>query len=283
MDSNLNQVRDKIYVIGSIKNKEGKIIEINFERGKIVSTTQFGDFYQFINVESKEVLIAKIIRKNKIDKIKFRQQVLQEIRIYQQIEHKNFLKFYGTFEDENFIYIILEEYINTLNDYLQEKGQFSESETKQFIIQIVDALNYLHENNILHRDLKLSNIYISKDYQLKIGGFNYAIRLEQKQERRKSICGTSKYLAPDILDNKNGYSFEVDLWYLGIIFYTLLFGVHPFEASDIKIAYQNIKANKLVYKEDVKISENIQKLIDELLNSDANKRVTLDMVIQILK
>lgn len=44
-------------------------------------------------------------------------------------------------------------------------------------------------------------------------------------------------MAPDILDNKNGYSFEVDLWYLGIIFYTLLFGVHPFEASDIRIVY----------------------------------------------
>ncbi|CAD8211481.1 unnamed protein product [Paramecium octaurelia] len=280
MDSQLNQDRNKIYIVGSLKNQEGN--SIKFEKGNLLRKPQFGEFYQLINVESKEVLVAKIITKSKVDTHKIRQQVLQEIRIHQQIEHINILKYQGVIEDEDFIYILLEEFKCTLNEYLQQKGQLSERETKLFFIQIVNSLNYLHENNILHRDLKLSNIYLTMEQQIKICGFNYAIKLEQKQERRRSICGSSQYLAPDILDNENGYSFEVDLWYLGIILYTLIFGVHPFEASDIKIAYQKIKANKQQYKEEVQISQSTKQLIDELLNSDPKKRATLQRIHEIL-
>ncbi|CAK67207.1 unnamed protein product (macronuclear) [Paramecium tetraurelia] len=288
MDSQLNQdrfvdlylQRDKIIIVGSLKNQEGNTIK--FEKGPLLRKTQFGEFYQLTNVESKEVLVAKIITKSKINTSKIRQQVLQKVRIHQQIEHKNILKYEGVIEDQDFIYILLEDFKCTLNEYLQQKGQLCENEAKLLFVQIVDALNYLHENNILHRDLKLSNIYFNKEQQLKVGGFNYAIKLEQKEERRRSICGSSQYLAPDILDNENGYSFEVDLWYLGIILYTLIFGVHPFEAFDIKIAYQNIKANKQQYKEDVQISQSTKQLIDELLNSDCKKRATLKRVQEIL-
>lgn len=90
---------------------------------------------------------------------------------------------------------------------------------------------------MLHRDLKLSNIYLSKKMEVKIGDFSQAARLSSEGERRHSICGSSNYIAPDVLDGKKGHSYEVDVWYLGVIAYTLLFGKHPFETPDIKSSY----------------------------------------------
>ncbi|CAD8126451.1 unnamed protein product [Paramecium sonneborni] len=269
---------DKQYIQGILKNQEGQIIEYKFERGQLLQQTQFGDFYKFSNIDLQEVLIAKIIPKSKITTNRIKQQVLQEIRIYQKITHQNILKFCGTFEDKDYLYILLEDFQQSLCDYLRQQKNISEDKAILYFAQIVDALYYLHENNIMHRDLKLSNIYFTKDQQLKIGGFNYAIQLEQKQERRKSICGTSQYLAPDILQNEDGYSLKVDIWYLGIILYRLLYSVHPFQADDIKSAYQNIKTTKYKLREEVKISQNIKDLIDQLLNADPNKRPSIEKI-----
>ena len=75
---------------------------------------------------------------------------------------------------------------------------------------------------------------------VKIGDFGLATKVEYSQEKKKTMCGTPNYIAPEILKNV-GHSFEVDLWSIGIIIYTLLFGKPPFETSDMKTTYSKIK------------------------------------------
>ena len=90
--------------------------------------------------------------------------------------------------------------------------------------------------------------------QIKIGDFGLATKLEFEGDRKRTICGTPNYIAPEILEGRNGHSFEVDTWSLGVIIYTLLFGKPPFETSDVKTTYQKIKRNSYAFPESPKVS-----------------------------
>jgi polo-like kinase 1 len=91
--------------------------------------------------------------------------------------------------------------------------------------------------------------------EVKIGDFGLATKLEFDGDRKRTICGTPNYIAPEILEGKNGHSYEVDTWSLGVIIYTLLFGKPPFETQDVKTTYQKIKKNQYSFPEHVKVSK----------------------------
>jgi polo-like kinase 1 len=89
---------------------------------------------------------------------------------------------------------------------------------------MVSGLKFLHSNRIIHRDMKLGNLFLNEKMEIKIGDFGLATKLEFEGEKKRTICGTPNYIAPEVLDGKVGHSFEVDIWSLGVIIYTLLIG-----------------------------------------------------------
>lgn len=99
---------------------------------------------------------------------------------------------------------------------------------------------------------------------IKIGDFGLAAKLEYAGERRKTICGTPNYLAPEIVSNL-GHSYEVDVWSVGVIIYTLCYGRPPFETSDVKRTYKRIKECQYTFNEDYPASANIKNLISKIL------------------
>jgi polo-like kinase 1 len=96
-----------------------------------------------------------------------------------------------------------------------------------------EALLYIHRKRVIHRDLKLGNLFLGEDMKIKIGDFGLASRLEFEGEKKRTICGTPNYIAPEVLEGKNGHSYEVDVWSLGVVLYTLVVGKPPFETSDV--------------------------------------------------
>lgn len=117
--------------------------------------------------------------------------------------------------------------IQTLNDLIKRKRRFTESEVKYFMLQVLDGLEYLHAQKIIHRDLKLGNLFLNEHMNIKIGDFGLATRIDFYGEKKKTICGTPNYIAPEILESK-GHSYEVDVWSVGVIIYTLIYGRPPF-------------------------------------------------------
>lgn len=101
----------------------------------------------------------------------------------------------------------------------------------------------MHSNRVIHRDLKLGNLFLTDKMEIKVGDFGLAAKIEFEGERKRTICGTPNYIAPEVLENKNGHSYEVDIWSFGVILYTMLIGKPPFETSDVKTTYKRIKAN----------------------------------------
>ena len=103
------------------------------------------------------------------------------------------------------------------------------------MIQILAGIQNMHNNSIIHRDLKLGNVFLDKHMKVKIGDFGLAALLKYPEERKKTVCGTPNYIAPEILyDQGEGHSFEVDIWSVGVILYTLLVGRPPFQTSNVQ-------------------------------------------------
>ena len=105
-----------------------------------------------------------------------------------------------------------------MGDLLKTRKTISEPEVRHYMWQILCGVNYLHENHIIHRDLKLGNLFLNLEYDVKMGDFGLATTLDQVGDRKKTICGTPNYIAPEILfDKERGHSFEVDIWAMGVI------------------------------------------------------------------
>jgi len=134
----------------------------------------------------------------------------------------------------------------------------------------------MHSNRVIHRDLKLGNLFLNDKMEIKIGDFGLAAKLEFDGERKKTFCGTPNYIAPEIFDNKNGHSYEVDIWSLGVIIYTLLIGKPPFETPEVKTTYKKIRLNSYSFPDHVAISDSAKNLITKILNLDPALRPKLD-------
>ena len=116
--------------------------------------------------------------------------------------------------------------------------------------------------------------------EIKIGDFGLATKLEFEGDRKRTICGTPNYIAPEILEGKNGHSFEVDIWSLGVVIYTLLVGKPPFETSDVKTTYSKIKRNSYTFPESPKVSPVAKDLVNCILALDPERRPSLNQMLE---
>jgi polo-like kinase 1 len=139
----------------------------------------------------------------------------------------------------------------------------------------------MHGKNIIHRDLKLGNLFLDKHLRIKVGDLGLATKLSSPDEKRKTICGTPNYIAPEVIvgdKEKRGHSFEVDIWSMGVILYTLLVGRPPYESKDVKSTYQRILANQYSFPTHIYISHHSRDLISCLLQSCPRQRPSLEQI-----
>lgn len=128
--------------------------------------------------------------------------------------------------------------------------------------------------------MKLGNLFLSEKLEINLGDFGLATKLAFDGERKKTICGTPNYIAPEILSGKRGHSYEVDVWSIGVIIYTLLIGKPPFETKDVKTTYKRIRMNAYSFPEHVTISPEAKQLIKSILITDPKQRPTVSDILK---
>uniref|UniRef100_A0A3Q2VFH2 polo kinase n=1 Tax=Haplochromis burtoni TaxID=8153 RepID=A0A3Q2VFH2_HAPBU len=202
----------------------------------------------------------------------------REIELHRLLHHKHIVHFYHHFEDKENIYILL-EYCSrkSLAHILKVRKVLTEPEVRYYLRQIVSGLKYLHEQEILHRDLKLGNFFVNETMELKVGDFGLAAKLEPAGNRRKTICGTPNYLSPEVL-NKQGHGCESDIWALGCVMYTMLLGRPPFETTNLKETYRCIREAR--YSLPSSLSPQAKQLIASLLAKMPEDRPNLDHILR---
>lgn len=254
--------------------------EESFELTGMLGQGGFAQCFSVKKIPTQEEFAVKIIKKTELARPKNKQKLLSEIKIHLSVQHKNIVKLYTYFEDKEFVYLVMEMCHNkSMMDLLKKKKKIEEKHARVFLLQMISALDYLHkECSVVHRDMKLANLFLDKNFNIKVGDFGLAAVIE-REERKKTICGTPNYIAPEILFNyADGHSFEVDIWSVGVILYTMIVGKPPFQKSDIKEIYRSIKENKYTYPEECIISQSAKDLINGLLELDPKKRMTFEEI-----
>ena len=241
-------------------------------KGKKIGKGGFSTCYKLYNVQDKKIYAAKEIIKNKssYDRIK------NEIDIYEYLKHDNIVN-----QKEHFIYndtqyLIFEFCENRdLSHLIDKRKKLKEIEVQYYITQLIQALIHLHDRNIVHRDLKLGNIFLTGKMELKLGDFGLAKKLSFRDEKISEMVGTPGYMAPEILENK-GYSLEVDIWSLGVIMYYLIIGKLPFNKKN----QEDIKSVSYTFPKKAIISRAAKSLIEQILVKDPKERPSLKQILR---
>jgi len=276
-----NHQDNQCIVEETISKPTGEIEIRKYSKGRLLGKGGFAKCYEFTNMETRQITAAKVIAKSSLIKSRSRQKLISEIKIHKALHHPNIVHFEHYFEDSDNVYFLLELCQNqSLNELLKRRKTLTELEVQCYAVQLIKALKYLHSHRIIHRDLKLGNLFLTDKMELKVGDFGLATKLDFDGERKRTVCGTPNYIAPEILDGKSGHSYEVDIWSFGVIMYTLIVGKPPFETNNVKETYKRIKMNNYSFPERAIMSDSAKALISEILVLDPSKRPTLDEILE---
>ncbi|XP_065335960.1 serine/threonine-protein kinase PLK4 [Cloeon dipterum] len=208
-------------------------------------------------------------------------RVRQEVQIHSRLKHPSVLELYTFFEDDNYVYLVLELCLGgELQRHIRSLSHpLSEEKVSQIIRQVTQGLLYLHSHRILHRDLTLANLLLVDDMsemRVKIADFGLATQLKRLEDKHMTMCGTPNYISPEVA-TKSAHGLEADVWGLGCMIYTLLVGRPPFDTDEIKSTLTRVvMAN---YKIPDHVSSEARDLIQCLLKKNPKERMKLHDVL----
>eukprot|EP00347_Sterkiella_histriomuscorum_P013402 403364843 len=200
----------------------------------------------------------------------------KELGIIQKLRHKNIVQYVTFLRTGNNNYIFMEFCGGgDLRTFLKEKRRLTEAQAQKFMYQIGQALKYLYQNSIVHRDLKLQNILLSDktfDAVIKLADFGLARQYQTKEDLFETTCGTPIYMAPEI-QKGDSYDEKADLWSVGVILFELIAGFPPFNGRSKDELKQNIAKGQYAFPPGVQPSMICTDLMKKLLISDSSKRI----------
>ena len=284
-----------------IQNKKYPETKINFYLyGRRIGQGAFGKVNLGLNVLTGRVVAIKSFKKTPIEKFKHRMKKIQyETELMKRFNHKNITKILEVFNDEEYMLIIM-EYINggNLFSFVKKRRKLSEKMSKFLFRQIILGIQHIHSKNVVHRDIKLENILIDFNNNVKICDFGIGKVLNSEDELLYDKCGTPMYMAPEIIlsNDDNGYKgFPVDIWSSGITLYIMLSGNLPFNFknkdnkkpcnslnNNMKSKNNSYLQNQIINekpKDIDNISEEAKNLLKGLLNKNPLKRLTCEEIL----
>ena len=239
----------------------------DFELLNTLGTGSFGRVRFCMHKATKKHYAIKILKKSEILRLKQVEHIISERNILLDVHHPFIVQLYGTFQDERYVYLIMEYVIGgEFFTHLRHAGHLSNDAARFYAAQIVLIFQYLHSKDIVYRDLKPENLLLDNDGNLKITDFGFAKHVEL---RTWTLCGTPEYIAPEILLNK-GHGKPVDWWALGILIYEMLSGSPPFVDEEPMGIYRKILAGKIEFPR--YFDRHAKDLIANLLQPDITKR-----------
>jgi polo-like kinase 4 len=225
----------------------------DYDIGQLLGRGGFASVHRARQRSTGKDVAIKIVVKARMTEPGMMDRIKNEIRIHSKLRHPNVVSFTGCFEDEHCVYMVLELCSHgNMFRYLKVNGPLSETLAVKVIQQLINALDYIHANGVVHRDLKLSNILLTGDMAnnshgqcdfspdlVKICDFGLAFQKEHPDEEHFTLCGTPNYIAPEVVSQQS-HGYPADLWSVGCLFYSMVVGTPPFERGDVKDTLRRI-------------------------------------------
>lgn len=253
----------------------GSLKDHGFEEIRVVGRGQFGKAILVSSAQDSTQYIAKAIDLQCLTD-KAREVALQEASLLQRLYHPNIVEYKENFFMGDTIVIVMQyceggdlaTYIKTV---LQRKQCFREAQIMHYFVQVLQALQYIHGERILHRDLKTSNLFLTGQMAvIKLGDFGISRVLEETMEQPMTVVGTPYYMSPEVCENKP-YTYRSDIWSLGCVLYELCTLKHAFSADNLlglvyKIVSELYEPIPNIY------NPQLDQLIKQMLNKKAEER-----------
>lgn len=246
----------------------------DFEILRLLGKGTFGQVYQVKKKDSQRIYAMKVLSKKVIIKKNEIAHTIGERNILVRTASRLCpfivgLKF--SFQTPADLYLVT-DYMSggELFWHLQKEGRFSEDRAKFYIAELVMALEYLHDNDIVYRDLKPENILLDANGNIALCDFG--LSKAELKDRTNTFCGTTEYLAPELLLDETGYTKMVDFWSLGVLIFEMCCGWSPFFAEDNQKMYQKIAFGKVKFPRDV-LSPEGRSFVKGLLNRNPKHRL----------
>ncbi|KAF9431281.1 NUAK SNF1-like kinase 2 [Podila epigama] len=238
----------------------------------------FGKVLLAENDTTGEQVAVKILEKAQFKSEQQRLHATREARLMATLRHPNIVDVKTVLEDDARILIVMENLTGgELFDYISNKGSLDEREARRIFHQIVLAIHYCHENNVVHRDLKPENILLDSERNVRVADFGFGNNWH-KDRHLTTYCGSPFYAAPEMVSGTPYIGPETDVWSLGVILYVLVCGRLPFDASDLPQLFAQIKRGN--YQKPREGSIDVCSLIHRMLTVDPKRRATLADVLR---
>ena len=260
-------------LVFTFKNDKG--ITNSYKRHEELGSGGFATVYRVTDVKTNKEYAMKVLSKEKYTKPKTLEKLKSEISIQASLHHPNVLGSFGHYDDYKYYYILLEFAPGkSVRDLVRKERRLPERRVVQIIKDVLLGVGYLHDNRIIHRDLKLENFLFGADGKVKVADFGLSTKLDYPDEKKYTLCGTPNYLCPEILRSK-GHSYEVDIWAIGVCVYVMLFGRQPFDCIKTKLLYEHIKQGTYSIPSEPKVSSAAIDFIKATLQINPNLRPSI--------
>ena len=237
----------------------------------LIGKGSFGEVYLVVRISTQELYALKLLRKDKVLKQKLTRYVLTERHVLSAVNHPFIVKLYYSFQTADRLGMLL-EYCpgGDLGYHLSKEKRFTEDRARIYLCECLLAIEALHELHIVYRDLKPDNIVLDTEGHALLTDFGLAKELKAPNSTTQSFCGSVAYLAPEVL-SRQGHSFSVDYYLLGVLLYEMLVGMPPYFSCVREELFRNIQYSKLKFP--MHVSPPARSLINLLLERDPEKRL----------
>ncbi|KAG7325509.1 hypothetical protein KOW79_011825 [Hemibagrus wyckioides] len=217
----------------------------------------------------------KIVNREKLSESVL-MKVEREIAILKLIEHPHVLKLHDVYENNKYLYLVLEHVSGgELFDYLVKKGRLTPKEARKFFRQIISALDFCHSHSICHRDLKPENLLLDEKNNIRIADFGMA-SLQVGDSLLETSCGSPHYACPEVIRGEKYDGRRADVWSCGVILFALLVGALPFDHDNLRQLLEKVKSG--VFHMPHFIPPDCQSLLRGMIEVDSEKRLSLEQI-----
>ncbi|KAL4101894.1 hypothetical protein PRIC1_005642 [Phytophthora ramorum] len=261
--------------------------------GETIGKGTFGKVKLGLHLLTGEKVAVKILEKKRIVQAADVERVAREIKILKRNRHPNVIQLYEVIDSPERIFLIMEHVDGgEMFEYIVAHHRIREPEAAFLFRQIVDGLAYLHSNEVTHRDLKPENLLLQanrhhnpRQHQqqppptllVKIVDFGLS-NMHDGGRLLRTACGSPCYAAPEMIQGRMYHGPVADMWSLGVVLFAMVCGFLPFEDSNTNLLYKKILSAN--YKMPTFLSANAQDLIRRILETDPEKRYTVDKIRQ---
>ncbi|KAG8233462.1 hypothetical protein J437_LFUL013749 [Ladona fulva] len=271
-------------IIYQEKKKRCKIIG-KYVMGDLLGEGSYGKVKELLDSETLCRRAVKILKKRKLRRIpNGEQNVAREIQLLKRLKHRNVISLVDVFynDEKQKMYMVLEYCVGVLQDMLEStpRKKLPIWQAHGYFCQLVDGLEYLHSQGVIHKDIKPGNLLLSLDGTLKISDLGVAEMLDMfaKDDTCHTGQGSPAFQAPEIANGLEAFSgFKVDIWSSGVTLYNITTGQYPFEGDNIYRLYEKIGRGEFTIPEELE-DELLRSLLKGMLIKDPNERFSIHQI-----